>query len=442
MLTADLAQSWQRNGRVFPKLVEADDATLLQTAAELIGIVRDNYERSRADLEAALDAYVGTGTDYRILRGLIKLLTDVCTFETQSRHEPSEIRQKVFLQARARHPISSSNTQDETSLIENARAAVLAEVARQLACSVDEIEQGLYADLSSAQRLVMFDEPDAASLLERYNLAQAQAVLYRAVEMRLSVAPQEAVHARAIFDAIKAYGLVHTIAGSAHAGYEVTLTGPVSMFHRSQKYGIQMAVFLPALLLCRGWYMRAEIAAKNKDDRHTKPHANLIYELNHAQDDLHSHLLPAPRVSHELPEKLLTTWERGGGAWTLAPSVEVIDLGASAFVPDLVAEHIGGKRVYIEVFGFWTPAHLAARIKDFERERFSDWLIVATDELRCSRDPAAIASPHVLICKATLDAALVRLKLDEAAGLETPFDVPAAKKKKGGSRKKTSTPKS
>jgi len=258
----------------------------------------------------------------------------------------------------------------------------------------------------------------------------------------LSVAPQEAVHARAIFDAIKAYGLVHTIAGSAHAGYEVTLTGPVSMFHRSQKYGIQMAVFLPALLLCQGWYMRAEIVAKNKDDRHAKPRANLIYELNHAQDDLHSHLLPAPRVAHELPEKLLATWARDAGAWTLAPSVEVIDLGASAFVPDLVAEHASGKRVYIEVFGFWTPAHLAARIEDFKRENFSEWLIVASDELRCSRDPATIASRHVLICKATLDAALVRMKLDEVAAVEMPFEIPSTQKKKGGSRKKTSTPKS
>lgn len=442
MLTADLAQSWQRGGRVFPRLVEAGDATLLQTAAELIAIVRDCDGRSRADLDAALDAYVGTGTDYRVLRGLIKLLTDACTFETQSRHEPSEIRRKVFLQARGRHPVSSSDTGDETPLIENARDAVLAEVARRLACSVDEIESGLYADLSSAQRLVMFDEPDAASLLERYNLAQAQAVLYRAVEMSLSIAPQEAVHARAIFDAIKAYGLVHTIAGSAHAGYQVTLTGPVSMFHRSQKYGIQMAVFLPALLLCRGWYMRAEIAPKNKDDRHAKHAANLIYELNHAQDILHSHLLPAPRVAHELPEKLLTTWSRDPGEWTLEPSVEVIDLGASAFVPDLVAQHAGGKRVYIEVFGFWTPAHLTGRMRDFERENFSDWLIVATDELRCSRDPAAIASAHVLICKATLDAALVRMKLDEVAGIVVSSDEPATPKKKGGSRKKTSTPKS
>jgi predicted nuclease of restriction endonuclease-like RecB superfamily len=47
-------------------------------------------------LESELEEYVGTGTDYRILRGLIKLLTDRCEFETASVAAPEDIRRRVF----------------------------------------------------------------------------------------------------------------------------------------------------------------------------------------------------------------------------------------------------------------------------------------------------------------------------------------------------------
>ena len=85
--------------------------------------------------------------------------------------------------------------------------------------------------------------------------------------MRLWVEPQAPEGFRELFGAIKAYRLIHTVKGNSREGYEVRLDGPVSIFHRSQKYGIQMAVFLPALLLCKGWRMRAEIQAQRRPRR-------------------------------------------------------------------------------------------------------------------------------------------------------------------------------
>lgn len=45
------------------------------------------------------------------------------------------------------------------------------------------------------------------------------------------------------------------------AGYEAVLDGPASLFSQSQKYGIRMANFLPALPLCDRWEMTAEVLA-------------------------------------------------------------------------------------------------------------------------------------------------------------------------------------
>jgi predicted nuclease of restriction endonuclease-like RecB superfamily len=121
--------------------------------------------------------------------------------------------------------------------------------------------------------------------------------------MRLWVAPEDAAGARQLFDAIKAYRLIHSIYGTARAGYEVRLSGPVSMFYRSQKYGIQMAVFLPALLVCSNWRMRAEIASPKNNS------GKLFFELDDRQQALRSHYLEQSRNRDKsLLEKLLASW--------------------------------------------------------------------------------------------------------------------------------------
>jgi uncharacterized protein len=182
VLTGDLAQSWQRGGRVRPLYIPPDDAEYLRDASHLIKLFSEHEGRPRRELDRALEEYVGAGTDYKILRGLIKLLTDRCSFETVSAKDPIEIRRTLFRRARARHPV----TQDE-----GLRAEVIREAARELACSPEALTDGLYADLPENQRLSGFRHLDGRELLHLYNLAQAQALLYHCVEMRLSVETQD-----------------------------------------------------------------------------------------------------------------------------------------------------------------------------------------------------------------------------------------------------------
>src|SRR5205085_4901293 len=145
-----------------------------------------------------------------------------------------------------------------------------------------------------------------------YNLSQAQALLYHCIEMHLTVETQIPESYRELFSAIKAYRLIHTIEGSPASGYEVRLDGPVSLFQRSQKYGIQMAVFLPALLLCRGWRMRAEIQAKRGRVAY--------FELTSRQTRLRSHYLSVEAYANPVVERLAASWPRAGGEWSLEKS--------------------------------------------------------------------------------------------------------------------------
>ena len=387
MLTSDLAISRQRGKKIEPQYISPGDANFLQVAGDLIAIVCQHRGCRREELDAALAEYIGTGTDYRILRGLIKLLSDRCAFEVSQRLEPGEIRRALFFKAKAHHPVGAS---------EPLRQQVIVEVASEFKCLPDDLIAHLYADLPDNQRLIDFQEPAADELIDHYNLAQAQALLYRCVEIRLWIESQDSASYRQLFEAIKAYRLIHQIAGSAERGYEIRLTGPIAMFHRSQKYGIQMSVFLPALLLCKGWRMQAEIESKFG--------GSVFFELASKDTRLRSNLLDAIRGENPLAEKLKTSWAKTASEWILEESREVIDLGESAFAADFVLTHVDGRRVYLEVVGFWTPRYLTERLQEFSRARFNDFILVLSEELRGSRENPTNLPANVMVCKTTLSA--------------------------------------
>ena len=105
MLTSDLAINWRRGDKITPRLIKTNDAIYLRDAEILSSIFEEFQNKTRGALERELEEYIGTGTDYRILRGFIKLLMDRSEFETSSVAEPVEIREKVFLAARKFQPV-------------------------------------------------------------------------------------------------------------------------------------------------------------------------------------------------------------------------------------------------------------------------------------------------------------------------------------------------
>jgi hypothetical protein len=269
--------------------------------------------------------------------------------------------------------------------------------------------EGLYADLPGNQRLTSFEPLTAAGLLDLYNVAQAQALLYRSVEMRLWLEPQAPEGFRELFGAIKAYRLIHTVRGNSREGYEVRLDGPASIFQRSQKYGIQMAVFLPALLLCNGWRMRAEIQGRGGQVAY--------FELTSEQTRLRSHYPEIAPYENPVVEKLAAAWARAATGWTLDPSRVVIDLGDSAFIPDYVLRHAEtGAAVFLELLGFWTPEHLRDRLLEFAHAGRADFILAAWDELRGTRDPMTNVPPNTILFKRSLDPAAVALMADGLTG--------------------------
>ena len=67
------------------------------------------------------------------------------------------------------------------------RVAVLSRVAAELEMTAEQADQGLFADLKSEQRLTRFKDTTAERLLQRYNVALAQAVLLRSTRVHVAV---------------------------------------------------------------------------------------------------------------------------------------------------------------------------------------------------------------------------------------------------------------
>jgi hypothetical protein len=395
MLTGDLAISFRRGDNILPRAIRTNDEGYLHDAAVLIQIYTDAIGKTRAELDAELEEYVGTGTDYKILRGLIKLLADRSEFETSSVAEPAEIRRAVFFAAKESHPILPDSSERET---------VLEKIAGELGTDVQSLAACLYADLTAQQRLKEFSTIAPADLLDRFNLAQAQALLYRCGEMTIWVEPQAASGFRQIFSAIKYFRLIHSIVGNPTNGYEITLTGAASVFHRSQKYGVQMSVFLPALLNCQKWRMRAEIDLKSGE--------RAFFELT-SETDLRSHYEDEPEYENPIHDKLVRDWAKFDSDWTLEPNREVVSAGRTAFVPDFVLKRDDGVKVFLEILGFWTPNSLQKRLQEFETANFNNLLVAAWEELRGSRDEPTFAPGNLILFKSKLEPRLIELAAEK-----------------------------
>ena len=374
MLTSDLLLTRSRGPYIEPRYVAVEDPALIDLAQALIDVHAEHQGKTRRELQRALDLLAGDRTDYRIQRGLAKLLGDhYCEFHIDSPQPPEELRYAVFTLARAHHPVVR-----ETSLIYPVkREDLLEQVALKHQLSSEDVLAGLYADLPENHQLATFAAPSPNELLLRYNVALAQAMLYRCEILRLSVYRNLPVRYKQLFKFIKFYRLIHTIEGDVDAGYEIGLDGPVSMFRHSQKYGLQMAIFLPALLLCTRWSMQADIL--RKDGRRQQ------FVLND-QSGLVSHYKDQTLYDSLLEETFATRFAKAKTQWQLERESEIVNLKETVMIPDFTFRHPDGRTAFLEIMGYWRPEYLRRKLEKLRQAQRKDLLVAVSSNLNVSED--------------------------------------------------------
>jgi predicted nuclease of restriction endonuclease-like RecB superfamily len=238
---------------------------------------------------------------------------------------------------------------------------VVVETALALAMTTEKLEQTLYADLPEAHRLAELQLPGSAEqLLLAYQGGGIQAVLLRAVRVRARVTGASPAAYRHLFRKLKFLRLLHTIEAlppdkrGQSPGYLITIDGPFSLFESVTKYGLQLALAYPAIAACGRFHLEADI-------RWGKERRPLRFVIRgNAEASAAARLPPLP----DEVEALRSALAKLDAAWTVRAAADLIDLpGAGVLVPDLELRHESGRRVLLEVLGFWSRDAVWKRIE-------------------------------------------------------------------------------
>ncbi|HEX6778948.1 MAG TPA: DUF790 family protein [Ktedonobacterales bacterium] len=378
MLTSDLVLARREGDRVVPYRLEPDDPAQLRLAEALIDLFNRHVGQPREVLNAALADFVGNSPAFRVPRGLVKLLVDDCAeFAPPSTPlSPFELRRRVFLAAAEQHPLSLAPSMLTPVTALDIHAEVAASLTAELGRDVqaEEIAAGLFADRRDQQRLISFDAPTPRWLLDRYNLAQAQGALYRCIRMQLVAERNIPARYQQLFRLIKFHRLIHQITGDPEHGYEIELDGPASVLHCTTRYGVDMAIFLPALLWCTKWRLKAELQEPDGKTR--------WLVLDSATTNLVSHYKDQPLYDSALERNFAERFERLECLWRLERETEIIHAGQMVMIPDFRFRHReDGRTALLEIVGYWRPEYLRRKFAKLATAGRNDLIVAINAEL-------------------------------------------------------------
>jgi predicted nuclease of restriction endonuclease-like RecB superfamily len=385
MLTGELVRPrlYQHGVELRIEMIDGSDPHWRQTAAELIALFHQHVRQTQEQWHRALEGYEGNRTDYAVIRGLAKVLSDAATFgATAVPIAPAEVRAQLF----TRGPVF-----DTPGLFHpQTRALILKEAAVEYQVSSQQMETLLYADRPAAH--VLADAgPDwtPEQLIARYNLELARAALYWSDHMQVQ-----------IFDSFKDFWRYLKLfklmfwATPIQNGYDITLDGPISPFVKSTtRYGRQFAAFLPALFLCQHWQMSATVHPP-------QVRQTLRYYLNDTFP-LPSHFHRSgefdSRLEADFAAEFHAKFGNERGAWQLTREDEVILLGDTVMIPDFAFTHKkSGRRALVEIVGFWHPDYLERKVAKARAANRRDLILLVYEGVNLSQEKLRDVPAEVL----------------------------------------------
>ena len=383
MLTGRLIRVRYARDRLIPSYVDAGAPEWQEIGERLLTLFRGREGATRGELEDDVKESFDADPQTLVHQGLAKVLEDRCEFEVVSDHPPEQLREMVFSAATKRRAAggigAEAKPEGGTSPQGLDRQAVLQEVAAALQVTPEVVDRGLFADLKSEQRLVKFGDISAERLLQRYNVALAQSILLRATSVTVLVRNEPPQRYRQLLRAVKFHRLIADIERVDEQTYRLRLDGPLSLFSATQKYGLQLALFLPSVLLCTDFELDAELrwGAEKK---------NKSFKLT-PKDGLVSHLADAGMHVPDETAMFAPLFAKRVKDWELSKSADVLPLGDGFWVPDYRLVHKkSGKAVYLEILGFWRKASIEKHLARLRQHATFPFVLAVSEQLQIGEE--------------------------------------------------------
>jgi predicted nuclease of restriction endonuclease-like RecB superfamily len=406
MLTGNLVRVKTAKQRIIPLYLNPANPDWLEVAESLLLIFREGVGRTRGELDAEVQELVGEGMSQLAHRGLAKVLEDRAEFEVVADVPPEELRDKVFTAA-AEHRRRLRETPHRERF---RREDVLSAVAADVKLDPARLEASLFADLKDENRMLKFEDLTARRLIERYNVALAQAVLLRSVQVEADVRHEKPARYRQIFRSLKFHRLLYRVKGDMRGGYTFTIDGPLNLFTATNKYGLQMALFLPTLLLCADFRLQAELRWGPKREPRS-------FALD-SNDGLVSHHVDTGAYVPAEIQAFIDRFRQVVPGWEVTEATELIPLGSEGiWVPDYRFTHRAtGADVFVEVIGFWKRSALDRLLRLLPQYGPRRYALVVSDRLKVDEGAVEELSGPVLRFKEIPNAMELGGLLDKLVG--------------------------
>ena len=399
MISPDLVRVRKRNGVLTLATVSPDARVRAQALAEqVLAVIVAGVNQTRTVVEEELSALESTPQEKKLLSALKKLALDDSAFDSNAAQDAPSLRRELFSRAAvARLGLAVGARFD--------RDALIAEVAAALGMTPAALESGLYSDLRSAERLLRAPVYAAEGLLARHARAEVQAVLLCSVRVVAQVRCASADQYRALFHKLKFRQLLFQLSTEPSGGYRIEIDGPYSLFESVTKYGLELALLLPALEACENVTLSADL-------RWGKKREVLKFSLELAQAEAFEPAPPRDEIKH-----LLDAFAAADG-WRAEPAQEVLDLpGIGLCVPDLCfTNQATGEQILCEVLGFWNRQAVWRRVELVEKGLTTKIVFVVSARLRVSEEVLGDAESAALyVYKGAINPKALQRKLDELA---------------------------
>ena len=381
MLTKDLLQYKTKNGQILPQFVNPADNQLLAIAEQLIAVFEESPDKPRATLlEASKHIIDSTPGAPIIKRGLEKLLLDRTEFDTTPNEELIAFRQKFFTETSrllsqkqfenyADYAQAACGLAGQCKVLEAITVEPRPEVAPT---GGEDLAAKLYADLPSCQPVLTFKPLSAERLLHRYNAAQVQGLLLHSNTLTLKLADSMTAELRQLFKYLRFNQLLSAIRKEGEL-YQITVDGPLNLFYKTKRYGMNLANFFVAVLHQPKWELTAEIQFRNKQR----------YGLS--LDESCGIKPIAQQFLAYIPEdiQLFQTMLRNKtDDWQIRPGSQFIPLPGDLYCfPDYQIVHKSSVETAIELFHPWHQGHLIARLNTLAEQMDVSLILGVSKEL-------------------------------------------------------------
>ena len=353
MLTKDLIRYKIQKGQIHPQFIKPTDNELLAIADQLIAVFEESPNIPRATLlESSKYVIDSTPREPIVKRGFEKLLLDRTEFDTAPNEELIAFRKKLFLETS--RLLSQEQFQGYTDYQRKVSQITTGESQPEIAAIGDgELRDKLYADLPSYQSVLTFKTLSPERLLHRYNAAQVQGLLLHCNTLTLKLADSMTAELRQLFKYLRFNQLLSTIRKEGEL-YQITVDGPLNLFYKTKRYGMNLANFFAAVLHQPRWELTAEVQFRNRQ------RSRLSLDESCGIKPISQQFLAYIPEDIQLFQAML---HNKTDDWQIRPGSQFLPLTGDFYCfPDYQLVHKSGVETSIELFHPWHQGHLIARL--------------------------------------------------------------------------------